>query len=423
MTSSPVSAASRLLACASIAALLLSGCSNSTDSASTSTTAKESNAASGGSGAGASSTAKSDGDGSTTTAKASSGSSTNGPVPGAEWDRVDAKAAGFDPAKLQALADTAKSGESNCIAVVKDGKLVTDQYWNGAAADKPQEVFSATKSYTSALVGIAADEGLVKIDDPAYKYIPEWEKTEAKAVTVRDLLSNDSGRHYDNATDYGAMAVAATDKTQFAIDLGQDAPPDTVWRYNNSAIQTLSQVIEKATKTDGVSFAKDKLLGPIGMDHSTMTKDPSGNMKTFMGLQSTCLDMARFGLLMLNDGNWGGTQIVSADWVKESTSPSQVLNPQYGFLWWLNTEAAGANTADQATGGPSSSTAPPKSTKMVPSAPDDTFFALGLGNQIIAVVPEENLVAVRLGPVNKTANATAFNQATLVEGALAALDK
>src|SRR5262249_19318907 len=156
-----------------------------------------------------------------------------------------------------------------------DGQVVHQKYWSGTDADTPREAFSVTKSITSTLVGIAQDDGSLHLSDSASKYIPQWRTNAAKAVTIANLLSMDSGRHFDAATDYRTMAVAAPDKTKFSIGLPQDEAPGKVWVYNNSAVQTLSAVIKAATGQSATDFSKAKLLDPIGMRHSVMTKDRS----------------------------------------------------------------------------------------------------------------------------------------------------
>lgn len=384
------------------AALLLAACSSSTDTAT---------------GGAAPSTADATG-GPGTTAGTTPGtvSAATGPVPGAEWETADPASLGFDPAKLDEVAAAAEAGGSNCLVVVRDGKIVEEDYWNGTDESTAQEVFSATKSYTSVLVGIAQDEGKLSIDQPASTYITEWQGTPSESVTIRNLLSNDSGRYYEFENDYFKMAAAAPDKTQFAIDLTQADPPGTVWEYNNSAIQTLDRVLLKATGESPTDFAATELLDPIGMTDSTMTKDPAGNTRTFMGLQSTCRDMARFGVLMLNEGNWDGEQIVSQEWVEESTGKrSQDLNGSYGYLWWLNREGPQRGSG-QATGGAGGAEAEGEAGQMVPGAPDDVYWALGAGGQYIAVHPSSGVVAVRLAPVNARESAAPFSNGALSIG-------
>ncbi len=339
--------------------------------------------------------------------------------PGATWATVDPAAAGFDPARLDELATRAEAGGSNCLVVTRHGRIVFERNWNGTGPDTAQEVFSVTKSVTAMLVGIAADDGALQLSDPASNWIEAWRGTPSAGVTVRNLLSNDSGRHWDFATDYSAMAVAAPDKTAFAIGLGQDAPPGTVWAYNNSAIQTLDEVLVRATGVEPADYARQRLFEPIGMTRSTMTTDPAGNTRTFMGLQSTCRDLARFGLLALRGGRWEGRPIVSAAFVEEATGrPSTPLNAAYGYLWWLNRTgpqagAAQATTAEQAAGAPDG--------QLVPGAPEELFFALGLGDQIVAVFPEQDVVTVRLGPARPPGGTPGFTVADAVRGTLAAL--
>src|SRR5262245_13380583 len=315
--------------------------------------------------------------------------------PGATWAKGDPAALGFDQAKLDAIAAKAKAAQSNCLMVTRKGQVVGEWYWNGRTAEQPQEVFSATKSYGSTLVGIAQAEGKLKIDDKASKYITAWQNTPSAGVTIRQILSNDSGRLLSPAVDYGQLPFARN-MDALAIGLSQQAAPGTMWGYNNSAIQTLNTVLTKATGESPARYAADKLLGPIGMAHSRMTTDPSGNTKVFMGLQSTCEDMARFGYLFLNHGNWDGRQVVPASWVAAATGqPSQDLNSAYGYLWWLNRKGTvlGPLQATTGVGGGGQ-----KNTQIVPGAPEDMYFALGLGNQIIAIDPGSQTVVVRLGP-------------------------
>jgi CubicO group peptidase (beta-lactamase class C family) len=337
--------------------------------------------------------------------------------PGAEWATTDPAEAGLDPAALGRLDAAAEAAGSTCLVVTRDGEVVDEQYWDGGAADEPREAFSVTKSITSTLVGIAQDEGDLSLDDPATDYIPEWRDTDSAAVTIRNLVSNDSGRHWDLGTDYAQMAVQARDKTGFAIGLGQDVPPGQVWAYNNSAIQTLSQVLGEATGEDPADYAASRIFGPIGMRDSTMNKDAAGNTLTFMGLRTTCLDLARFGYLMLNGGRWEGEQVVSQDWVDEATGRSSTdLNAAYGYLWWLNRRGPIASPTIATTGAGEGSVA---DGQMDPEAPDDVFWALGFQNQVVAVIPSERIVAVRMGA--SPPPEAPFGQAELTDGVLGAL--
>jgi CubicO group peptidase (beta-lactamase class C family) len=337
--------------------------------------------------------------------------------PGETWAGADPAEAGFDPAGLARLADAAEAAGSSCLVVVRGGEVVAEEYWQGAGPDVTREAWSVTKSVTSTLVGIARDEGRLQLGDPAADHIPAWQGTPAAAVTVEDLLSNDSGRHWDLATDYAEMAMGARDKTAFAVALAQDDPPGEVWAYNNSAIQTLSPVLGSATGEDPVDYARNRLFEPLGMDHSTLSTDAAGNAMTYAGLQTTCLDLARFGHLMLHDGQWAGEQVVSADYVEQATGqPSTPLNAAYGLLWWVNHEGPIAGPRLATTG---VADATVDEGRLVPAAPDDAFWALGMHNQIVAVLPSVDVVAVRLG--GRPPDDAPFTHAELTTGVLDAL--
>jgi len=142
--------------------------------------------------------------------------------PAESWEHVDPADAGFDPAALSRLDGQAGAAGSSCLVVTRDGAVVDEQYWGGATTDTQRQAFSSTKSVTSVLFGIAQDHGSLSFDQPAADFIEPWQGTPADQVTIRDILSNDSGRHWDLVTDYKTMAVDAKDKTAFAIGLAQD---------------------------------------------------------------------------------------------------------------------------------------------------------------------------------------------------------
>jgi len=328
--------------------------------------------------------------------------------PGDEWDTMTAEEAGMDQAVLDEWAADAEAAASKCLIITKDGYLIDEWYFADTNEASTTEAFSATKSITSAIVGIAQDQNLLDIDDKASDYITAWQGTDSEDITIRNLLSNDSGRFQDFDTDYIQMAAAAADKTQFSIDLDQQHPIGSKWVYNNSAIQTLDEVLRVATGQDPVEFAQEHLFDAIGMS-GRMTADPSGNMLTFMGAQMSCRDMARFGLLFLRGGNWDGEQVISEEWVTESTTSSQELNPAYGYLWWLNDLRPPSGDED----------GPPR--KLVPGAPDGMYAAMGLGGQYSAVFPSQGVVAGRLAPTNPPTGVPQYGINRMADGVMAAL--
>jgi CubicO group peptidase (beta-lactamase class C family) len=272
-------------------------------------------------------------------------------------------------------------------------------------------VFSVTKSVTSALVGIAEHEGLLDLNDSAAEFIDEWAGGESDVVTIRNLISNDSGREWSFATDYLTM-TGAQDQTQFAIDLGQSQPPGSWWEYNNSAIQTLERVLGVATGEDLEDYAQAKLFDPIGMS-VTMGRDQAGNPQTYQGLSASCRDLARFGYLYLRQGEWaGGQSIVPAAWVVASTIPSTALNSAYGFMWWLNVEGhwvlPSAPLREEGDG------------KLFPDAPEEMFSAVGALGQAVVVDPMSGYVFVRLGDAPDITDLTGFSKLQALWDAFAA---
>jgi CubicO group peptidase (beta-lactamase class C family) len=336
--------------------------------------------------------------------------------PGTEWDHVTAADAGLDPTALDQLAAAAEAGGSSCLVVTRDGAVVDERYFGAGAAGIPAEAFSVTKSITSTLVGIAQDAGDLDITDAAATYIPEWEGTPSAEVTVQDLLSNDSGRQWSLGLDYVEL-LRAPDKNAFGIGLGQDVPPGQTWAYNNAAIQTLSEVLETATGEAPADFAERTLFEPVGMSDSELTTDAAGNSLTFMGLHTTCLDLARFGYLMLRRGTWDGEQVVSADYVDEATAVSSTgLNAGYGYLFWLNHRGPVASPILATSGVGDNAIA---DGQLVPGAPEDVFWALGFNDQVVAVIPSEGIVAVRMGA--RPPEQAPFGRAELTNGVLSAV--
>jgi CubicO group peptidase (beta-lactamase class C family) len=312
-----------------------------------------------------------------------------------DWTIVDPATARLDPGGLAAVATEAGSGGSDCLVVTRDGALVAEWYWNDVGPTTEQEAFSVTKSITATLVGIAVDRGLVDLDQRASDYIEEWVGTPSEAITIRNLLSNDSGRFQDFETDYVRMAAQAEDKTAFSIALDQQFRIGSEWVYNNAAIQTLEAVLEEATGQPVHEFARTELFEPLGMDTSINT-DAVGNTLVFMGAQASCRDLARFGLLYLREGEWRGEQIVSSGWVELATTPSTRLTDDYGLLWWLNADRT-----------------------LIPGAPADVYAALGAYNQWVIVHPSSGLVVTRMGDATG-ADGSVLSLEELVNGVEAA---
>jgi CubicO group peptidase (beta-lactamase class C family) len=310
--------------------------------------------------------------------------------------RPDPAALGFDARALHRLARSAKRKGSTCFAVARRGQVVGSWSWRGTTAETPQEVFSVTKSVTSTLVGMAQADQDLSIADPAATYIPAWRDSASASVTVRNLLANDSGRYWTPVSDYGDL-VHAPDRTAYAVGLSQQYAPGSVWAYNNAAIQTLDAVLSNATGQDTAAFAKKRLFKPLGMAHTQLTHDASGNSTdVFFGMQSTCSDLLRFGQLYAQRGRWEGDRLVPTSWVKSAVgASSQSLNAAYGLLWWLNRHGPLRSPLDADNPGQPPGVA--TIGRLAPGAPANLFAALGFGGQVVLVDPRSQTVVVRLG--------------------------
>lgn len=311
-----------------------------------------------------------------------------------------------------ALLREAESAGSSCVIVIQDDQVIVSRQLDSTDDGEPVRAWSVTKSVTSLLVGIAADRNLLDLDDPVAEYVPEWEGTASAQVTVRDILSNTSGRHWDQRSDYIEMALRARDKTAYATALGQDVAPAQRWVYNNSAVQVLEAVLESATAQPVTEFAEQNLFAPAGMNDTLIGVDAVGNANLFAGMRTTCTDLGRLGQLVLQHGSIDGKQLISAEYLAEATSePSTSLNASYGLLWWLN-HPGPAVMPDAATGGEVIRTNGP----VVPAAPTDTIWAVGFNQQILVVIPSRNAVAIRLGrkpPAGSTFGVRSFTEAVL----------
>jgi CubicO group peptidase (beta-lactamase class C family) len=286
------------------------------------------------------------------------------------------------------MAAVADASDSSCLMVIHDGVLIGEWYWDGFDRDTHVvNAFSSTKSVSSVLVGIAQEEGKLQIEQTASTYIARWVNTPSERVTIRNLISNDSGRFWSFESDYITGLLPALDHTAYSIGLSQQFDPGTVWEYNNTAIQALEEILSQATGQDVAQYAQAKLFGPIGAT-ARMTTDPSGNTMTYQGVTASCDDLARFGYLALREGQWKGEQLVPKQWIQQATQPSTELNSAYGYMWWLNREGHVVQ--------PSFPARIEYDGQLVPGASEQLFFAVGAFGQLVIVDPKDEYVIVRL---------------------------
>jgi CubicO group peptidase (beta-lactamase class C family) len=310
--------------------------------------------------------------------------------PEPDWLPGEPEEHGFSGDGLASMAAVAEESDSHCLVVTQGGVLIGEWYWEDNGPDVDQDnVYSVTKSVTSALVGIAVERGELDIEAPVG--FPEWAGTDSEEISLRNLISNDSGREWSFDTDYVQLGLAP-DQTGYALGLGHAEPIGTWWEYNNAAIQTVERALVGATGNSVASYAQEHLFNKIHMT-AAMDQDDAGNTLTYQGVSASCRDLARFGYLYLRGGRWaGGVQVVPESWVSASTTPSTPLNDAYGFMWWLNRDGhwilPSTPLRDEGDG------------KLVPDAPDEMFAAMGAFGQLVVVDPTTETVWVRLGPTD-----------------------
>jgi CubicO group peptidase (beta-lactamase class C family) len=298
------------------------------------------------------------------------------PYPVPDWQTSSPEAQGMDSAQLATIFDEIATAHLNIhsILVIRNGYLVLEAYRHPYTPAMPHQINSVTKSITSALFGMALDQGYIEsIDQPMLDFFPDRtvaNMDDAKeAITLENLLTMTSGLTWrdelGNRGDLSAL-YASPDWLQFVLDRPMKAEPGKRFVYNSGVSNLLTAVMEQATRQDVRTFAKTYLFDPLGIKSAQwLLVDPEGHPFGGTGMLLSPRDMAKFGYLYLNNGNWNGEQIIPADWVEASTQkhiPARPVADGYGYQWWVSFRGY--------------------------------YMASGYGGQYIIVAPEQNLVVV-----------------------------
>lgn len=227
------------------------------------------------------------------------------------------------------------------LLVIKDGQLIAEKYFNGSSIKKRKFMASATKSFTSALVGIALDEGcLSSVDQEFMEFFPEYsdriDDPRKAQITIRDLLQMRSGFVWEERTEpyMEALFTSRGYWVPFIAGFPLTSDPGAKFGYSNLSSHLLAVLVARACETDLRDFAQEHLFAPIGAEVGDWSQDSDGNYYGAHGMPLTARDMARFGLLYLNSGEYEGNQVVSADWVSESLDRySENINISGWFPW------------------------------------------------------------------------------------------
>jgi len=274
--------------------------------------------------------------------------------------------------------------DTSAMLVLENGNVRHESYRLTGGREVNWLSMSVAKSFVSALVGIAVEEGHIKsIEEPVTNYIPNLSGSAYDNVRIKDILQMSSGARWnedysDPESDVGRLGltlVTGGSLNEFSATLVRDTEPGTLSLYNSTDTQVLGQLITVATGRSITDYMQEKLWDPLGMESPAYwIKDSFGMEMAFGGLNATARDYAKLGQLYLNSGRWGDQQIVPSAWAKSSVivdAPHLSVEANgfgmgYGYQWWLMDGNEGE------------------------------YSAIGVYNQFIYVNPTRNLVIVKL---------------------------
>ncbi|MGO9452906.1 MAG: serine hydrolase domain-containing protein [Candidatus Binataceae bacterium] len=293
-----------------------------------------------------------------------------------------------DTLKHAVLEELLPATGTHAFIVIKDDKLLYEKYFNGYQRDSICVSRSMAKSFTSALVGLAIQDGFIKsVDEPITNYLPELKGPGFDAITIKNLLTMGSGtrfRPHDWPWDEQPLAYFYPDLTHLMLTgLTIVQPPGTTFLYSDYNTEIVGLILRRATHRSLSDYLQEKIWKPLGMEYPatwSIDSDRDGLELAFVLMNARAIDFAKFGRLYLNDGNWNGAQIIPKQWVTESTTRDPDDNRPwetdpdfhkyggyYKYFWWGSTLPNG----------------------------DYTFEARGLFGQYIFVAPAKKVIIVR----------------------------
>lgn len=267
--------------------------------------------------------------------------------------------------------------------VVQDSALVFEQYWEDYSRQSLSNSFSMAKSIVSLAVGCAINDGFIKgTDQPVSDFFPQFSGYNGKPLTIKHLLTMSAGMDFDEA--YSSPFSATTkfyygnNLEELTLGMKEVTEPGVRFNYQSGVTQLIALILEKATGEPISEYISRKLWTPIGTEENALwcLDKKNGHEKAYCCFNSNARDFARFGQLILNNGNWNGTQLVPANYMHEATSPATWLQSQYdngpninyGYQFWC-LQYKGV----------------------------DIKCMRGILGQYVLAIPQKNIVIVRLG--------------------------
>ena len=266
--------------------------------------------------------------------------------PTSGWRYSTPEEQGINSAYLENMKDYINSQNLfiDSVIVVRHGYVILEEYGNPYQQNNTHYLASVTKSFSSALIGIALEEGYIdSISHKVLDFFPNrsfanmsaWKQ----AITLEHLLAMTSGIPFSDEVDSWQMHDS-NDAVQFVLDRSVTSEPGTVWSYSSGGSHLLSAIVNVTTGMDTLEFAREHLFDPLGISALHWGRDAMGIPWGHAYLFMRALDMAKFGYLYLHSGMWDGQQIVPAEWVAESTSMNTYFGESwgYGYQWWIQNE-------------------------------------------------------------------------------------
>ena len=309
-----------------------------------------------------------------------------------KWPTSSPEKQRLDSIRLKELVQLIREGRKyprlHSLLIVRNGHLVLEEYFAGFHAGNTHTLQSVSKSFTSALVGIAIHQGKFKgVDEkvldffPGIKTIENMDERKA-AMRLRDLLTMRSGTDYHEGytgSPHDRLNNLERGWDRFYLNRKMIRKPGTHFQYDSGGVILMSSMLKNRTGKHADAFAEEYLFKPLQIKDVSWFKNREGHPHTGGGLHLKPRDMAKFGLLYLQNGQWQGEQIVPVKWVKESIQKHVSLRGRkegvigYGYLWWI--------LAPDPQG----------------SGKQDIYAAMGFRAQYIFVVPEYDMVVVVTG--------------------------
>jgi CubicO group peptidase (beta-lactamase class C family) len=257
------------------------------------------------------------------------------------------EAQGIPSAAVLAFVEAAEKNVDalHSLMVLRHGQVVAEGWWEPYRRDDPHVLFSLSKSFASTGIGLAVAEGRLSLDDTVLSFFPEEAPAEPsenlKALRVRDLLAMSTGHHADAIEPFPYMDPGVS-QTRAFLSLPVAHKPGTHFVYNTPASFMLSAIVQKVSGTPLVDYLRPRLFEPLGIRNPKWEATPKGVSLGGFGLSVTTEDIARFGQLYLQKGEWGGKRLLPAEWVAAATSrqvangsnPASDWEQGYGYQFW-----------------------------------------------------------------------------------------